>query len=103
MNIEFKQVLTEVNEILNLSDQDIIKKIPYDFRRMIVQNMDKTYRPNINAEKPLMEQEIKPKTKDFITLIYKNYIADETEKAFLAQKEKELLQYRKNKQGECNG
>lgn len=97
MNREFNQVLTEVNEILNLSDKNIINKIPYEFRRMIVQNMDKTYHPNIDMRKPLLEQDITTKAKDFLSLIYKNYIADDEERAFLISKEVELLQYRKSK------
>ena len=92
---EFNRTLTEVNEILNLSDQNIINKIPYEFRQMIVKNMDKTYDFKVDLTKPLVEQNISEKTRDFIALIYRNYIADEREKEFMVQKELELMQYRK--------
>ena len=92
---EFNRTLTEVNEILNLSDQNIINKIPYEFRQMIVKNMDKTYDFKVDLTKPLEEQNISEKTRDFIALIYRNYIADEREKEFMVQKELELMQYRK--------
>lgn len=92
---EFNRTLTEVNEILNLSDQNIINKIPYEFRQMIVKNMDKTYDFKVDLTKTLEEQNISEKTRDFIALIYRNYIADEREKEFMVQKELELMQYRK--------
>jgi len=95
MSNEFNRTLTEVNEILNLSDEDIIKTIPYAFRKMIVQNMDKTHDFKIDTTKTLEKQNISDKTKDFIALMYRNYIADEVEKDFIVQKENELMQYRK--------
>ena len=92
---EFSRTLTEVNEILNLSDENVIKKIPYEFRQMVVKNMDKGYIPQIDSNKSLEEQNISDKAKDFIALIYKNYIATESEKEILLQKEAQLMQYRK--------
>lgn len=94
MKNEFGQVLTEVNEILKISDENIVKKIPYEFRKMVVQNMDKTYISNIQFGKPLEEQNIKSKTRDMLALIFKNYIVSEEEKNKMIEIENELTQYK---------
>lgn len=76
MDREYKIALKEVNEILNLSEKNIQKKIPYKFRRFIVMNMEKEYIPKINLDISLKEQEISLKAKEMIAYIYEKFLKE---------------------------
>ncbi len=47
MTQEYRIALAEVNCILKRTSIDVIKKIPYRFRKYIITNMDKTHIINL--------------------------------------------------------
>ncbi len=73
MQVE-KKALTEVNYVLKYSTLDVIKKIPYRFRRYVVKNMDKEYIPDIKLGVPFESQNISERTKYILALIYRDYL-----------------------------
>ncbi len=87
MNGDFAKTFTEVNEILKYSDEEVRKNIPYKFRRLIVQNMDKEYKVSINLNASLSEQNIRKDTKNLLALIYRDYIVDKDERNNLIKQE----------------
>ena len=93
MNKISPQILTEVNEIIKHSSRNVQKKIPYKFRKYLVRNLDKNYKPNIDMSKPLNEQEIKPETRHILALIYSDYLTDKNQTLI----QDELRQKQENK------
>lgn len=77
MDKENRIALKEVSEILNLSERNIQKRIPYRVRKFIVANMEKEYIPNINLGVSLEKQEISLKAKEMLAYIYKKFLSEE--------------------------
>lgn len=96
MNKITPQILTEVNEILKHSSRNVQKKIPYKFRKYLVKNLDKNYKPNIDMSKPLNEQNVKPETKHILALIYREYLTEKKQNIVqeeLQQKQENFQKY----------
>ena len=89
MTKEYQEALTEVNEILKFSNIDLVKKIPYRFKKFIETNMSKDYEITLDLDKPLNEQKIKEETKNILGLIYRDYISSNEEKH-------KIIEYQKN-------
>lgn len=64
---------SEVYEILNLIGKEYKNKIPTELLRMIDEERDKEYKPNINTKRPLKEQNIHQKTYDILGMLQLNY------------------------------
>ena len=72
------KVLREVDYILQNLPYEIMNKVPSDFKKSIVDNMDINYIPELlDKSKPLDEQKISEETKKILALIYRNYIVSE--------------------------
>lgn len=78
--MEFEQACTEMNFILSNLNSEDLKKIPDSFENFFKENMDKNYKVNLVADKPLYEQELKEETKAFIKILYINYLAPKDKK-----------------------
>lgn len=79
LSIEYREAIVELLEILENSDEDIVKKIPKDLMEFWEKNKSKTYKPNLDHSKPLTEMELKPKTRALIGMIYLNYLCNDEE------------------------
>lgn len=77
---ELSEAAVELNTILEYTSQDVIDKIPKKFLTFMKEIASTTYQFKYDTSKPLEEQNIKPKTKGLIALIYKDYLCDEQEK-----------------------
>ena len=88
MDWNYEIALTEVDEILNFTDTELVNKIPVAFRKFIEKNKNKDYRPNITPGIPISEQVIKKETKAILSLIFRSYWATEEEKKELEKNDK---------------
>lgn len=77
---EFAEAATELNIILKYLPVEYVEKIPKKLRFFLEKVESKTYIAKIDPNKNLEQQDIKEKTKDLITIIYKNYWCNETER-----------------------
>ena len=77
---EYKNALSEVNAVLNLSSEDIKNKISQSFFKFVNKNKSETYRPDFDMDLPLEEQKLMKETKVILSLIYRNYLCDENTK-----------------------
>lgn len=84
----YKNALSEVNAILNNSEQIIINRIPDRFLNFIKNNMNPTYNVQINLKKGILEQDISNEAKSIIALIYRDYICTANERQNLLVKER---------------
>lgn len=80
INVEYSEAIVEVLDILENSDDEINKKIPEKLIEFWKRNKSKTYKPNLDHNKPLNEMNLKDKTKDIITMVYLNYLCNKNEK-----------------------
>lgn len=80
---EFAEASAEINEILKYLPEEYINKIPTKLRDFFKKVEDKEYITNIDPNKPLDEQDIKPKTQTLLTILYREYWCNEKEKAEL--------------------
>lgn len=80
---EFAEASAEINEILKYLPEEYVGKIPTKLRDFFKKVEDKEYITNIDPNKPLDEQDIKPKTQTLLTILYREYWCNEKEKAEL--------------------
>lgn len=80
-----KKAFSEVDMILDFIDSEMKNKVSANFIKLIKEEKDNEYKPNINPEIPLEEQNILPETIDILALLKLNYWCNEEEK-------KELLE-----------
>lgn len=77
---ELSESATELNEILENMSSELVNKIPREFIAFLKDIASKTYQFEYDKTKTLEEQNIKPKTKGLLALIYKDFLCDEQEK-----------------------
>ncbi len=77
---ELSEAVVELNVILENTSSEVVSKIPKKFIKFLNSIASKTYHFEYDKTKSLEEQNIKPKTKGLIALIYKDYLCDEQEK-----------------------
>lgn len=75
-----KKAFSEVDMILDLVDSEMKNKVSANFIKFIKEEKDNNYKPNINPELPLEEQNILPETIDILALLKLNYWCNEEEK-----------------------
>jgi len=78
---ELKIAAKELNEILDsIVPNEYVLKIPEKFRDFLKEIEDKDYICKIDVNKNIDEQDITEKTKDLITVVYRNYWCNEEER-----------------------
>lgn len=91
------KVLREVDYILQNLPYEIKNKIPSDFKKSIVDNMDINYVPELlDKNKTLDEHNISEETKKILALIYRNYIVSDEERKQLIIEENKMVQELEN-------
>lgn len=80
---EFAEASAEINEILGYLPEEYVEKIPVKLREFFDKVRKQDYVSNIDPYKTLDEQDLKPKTKTLITVLYRNYWCNEEERAEL--------------------
>ena len=88
MNNNYRIALSEVNEILKYTDDDIVSRIPKKFITFISDNMDTNHKFKVQENVELFEQPIRNETKTILAMIYKDYFCDDVER-------QELIDYDK--------
>ena len=90
MKQEYKEAFTEVNEIIKMMPDELINKIPSKFRKMLEEERDEEYNPNI--QEPLEKQKLKNETIIILGLIYRDFLCSPDEKRRLQEKDAMELQ-----------
>jgi len=80
MNTEYREMLTEIDVILeNMSDSEV-NKIPIKLREFIRNNKSTEYSFTIDNNIPFSEQKLKKDTIDFLALLSEAYFIEGAEK-----------------------
>ncbi len=87
MKKEYRKALSEVNQILLNTDEEVVAKIPKRFQEFVKTNMDKEHKIEIKEGESLIEQDIRPETKQILALIYRDYICSKEKRNDLINQE----------------
>lgn len=82
-NIEYSNALYQINEIIKYITPNLKARIPKKFISYFENNGSKDYNWKIDESIPLEKQNLLPTTKEILTLLYKDYICDDIERAEL--------------------
>lgn len=87
----YKNAFKEVFEILQNTDEELVKKVPRKFIDFLHINMNKNYQTNINFDTEIDKQKLLRETEEILSLIYRSYWATDEEKVELAKSDSEEL------------
>ena len=73
MNVQTREIYSEVYSILNLLGESYIKKLPVSLFNMIKEEKRQDYNPKYDSEINLEQQSIKRETLSMIALFHLNY------------------------------
>lgn len=73
ISVEYREALVEVLEVLDNTDADLVNKIPKKFMEFMKNNASRTYQKEMSDNQNLNDLTLKEKTKDILTMIYRNY------------------------------
>ena len=94
MENTINQSFTEVYYIINHFEKELYNKIPKGFINLIKQNMDKSYKCNIDFSEDINKQDLLHETRVILSLIYRDYLCSEEERKILIEKDKsEIAKY----------
>ena len=76
----YRNALKEVYDILENTESALLEKIPQKFMNFIKENMNISYKTNVNPEIELVKQPLLKETESILALIYRSYWATDSEK-----------------------
>ena len=91
INRELSEAVTELNEVLNNTSIDILKRIPKSFLQFVAENTLESYEFKYDKTKSLKDQNLKQKTKGLIALIYRDFLCDDINKDIYNKKVSDTL------------
>lgn len=97
MTIEYREACSEVYFILANLEESAKAKIPQKIMKLFEKNKVNTYDVNIDLSVPLNNQILKDETKAILSLLYRKFLCNESERAHLEQKYKKELEKMEHK------
>lgn len=91
MEQRMRIALTEVNCVLENSEDEVLTKIPNKFKEYLNANMDKEFIPSFIPGLAIFAQPISMEAKELLKLVYRDFLATEDERKILIQKEEKIL------------
>jgi len=79
-NVEYSNSLYQICEIINYIEPNLKSRIPKKFIAYCEDNKSQNYNWNIDKTLPLKKQELLPTTKEILTVIYLQFICNDTQK-----------------------
>lgn len=80
---EYAEAYAEIDEIIGYLPEEYVSKIPVKLREFFKKAKDNDYVSKIDPYKTLDNQDMKPKTKTLLTIIYREYWCNEEERVEL--------------------
>lgn len=85
-NIEYSNALYQINEILKYMIPNLKARIPKKVISYFENNKSQEYNWAIDKSLPLEKQDLLPTTKELLTVLYKDFICDDIERAKLEKR-----------------
>ena len=92
MKEDIYKAFSEVDTILEYSNEEIRNKIPNDFILLIKNNKDINHKLVLDEKKPLNEQKLLIETRQILALIYRDYLCSEDERKELIRVNNQKLE-----------
>lgn len=92
---QYQKAFSEVNYIIDNSEDEVINRIPNKLKSIIKENLDKSYIVNIDLEKGLNNCNLLEKTKEILYLIYRDYLCTKQENEMFIKNEIAIKEKRK--------
>jgi len=86
-NDKYAKALTEVYSVLQNSEKEIQDLIPEEFKKFVIDNMEKEYEVAINFDNENWDNCILEETQAILAMIYRDYIVSKEEKKKLVEEE----------------
>lgn len=100
----YRNSFKEVYDILENTDDELLKKIPTKFMNFIKDNMNENYKTNIQLNVDIDKQPLLKETEAVLSLIYRSYWAtDEEKQEFAIKDQQEFIEKEEKKKSEFNG
>ena len=80
LNEGYREACTEVLDIFNHTEQELVDKVPKQLIELMKENASETYRPELDYSKEFNEMGLKQETLNFLAMIYRNYWCTEEER-----------------------
>lgn len=77
---DYREAISEVLEILQLADEEIINKIPLEVLQKLNSQKSITYISKFKDTQKIQEEQISKKAKAILALLYRDYICSEEER-----------------------
>ncbi len=87
---EYQEALSELLNILENTDEELVKKIPSELILFWEKNKSEEYVPELDHDLTLEEMKLKTKTRQLIAMIYINYLCDPKKKRDIKKAIKEI-------------
>lgn len=91
MGININESISEVLDILEHTDVNIVKKISLNFMNFLQKNKSQEYQVKINYDESDWKEKLNDKTKAILALIYRDYIVEKDEREILIKKEQDEI------------
>ena len=79
-SLEYKEAVTELLNILENTDEELVEKIPAELIVFWEENKSEEYIPELDHNLSLEEMKLKTKTRQLLAMIYYNYLCDADKK-----------------------
>lgn len=79
-SLEYKEAVTELLNILENTDEELVQKIPAELIVFWEENKSEEYIPELDHNLSLEEMKLKTKTRQLLAMIYYNYLCDADKK-----------------------
>ena len=89
MKEEYKKAFSEIEQIIELMPKGLQNKIPSKFKNIISSEKSQMYKPNI--KEPFEECEIMYETKIILSVIYRDFLCSESERAEIKLRDSQKL------------
>jgi len=87
----YRNAFKEIYEILQNTDEELVKKVPQKFIYFLQNNMNGDYKTNIDSNIEINKQTLLAETEDILSLIYRSYWATDEEKSEFSNRDKQEL------------
>lgn len=77
---DYSEAISEVLELLQLADEEIIKKIPLEVIQKLNKGKSDTYKSKFDEMHEIEEKDLNPKAKAILAFLYRDYICTEEER-----------------------
>lgn len=100
MEIGLNESISEVLDVLNHTDENIVNKISSKFMNFLENNKAQNYQVRINYTENDWKEKLNDKTKAILALIYRDYVAEKDEREMLIKNERAEIERKQQEKKE---